>query len=224
MRPWSKASTIVEMPYPPPGRLPFLRLLARMVRNPLTSWGQDFYDEPIVVYRDFGLDTVFVMDPGLIQTVLLDEVESFTKNPLYEDVLGAGGGEGLLIAEGDKSRWQRRLAAPLFRAEEMTAYLPSFVAHAERLSRRWRDGEGATKPIDLDVAATTLDALVETLLGADLGDEDNHVIATAGAAFLKPTVWKIAYGSLKLPAWTPHPGMLSMARAQSRAFRGATRP
>jgi cytochrome P450 len=57
------------------------------------------------------------------------------------------------------------------------------------------------------------------LLGVDLSDADREIIETASAAFLKPTVWKIAYGSLKLPSWMPHPGMLSMARA-ARAARG----
>jgi hypothetical protein len=60
-------ATIVEVPKPPAGRLPFLRLLARLVSNPVASWGEDFYDESIVVYDDFGLQTVFVMDPELIQ-------------------------------------------------------------------------------------------------------------------------------------------------------------
>ena len=55
--------TIVEVPKPPRGRLPFLRLLARLVSNPVASWGEDFYDAPIVVYRNFGLQTVFVTDP-----------------------------------------------------------------------------------------------------------------------------------------------------------------
>lgn len=211
-------ATIVEVPRPPAGRLPFLRLIARMVSNPVASWGEDFYDEPIVVYRNLGLQTVFVMDPGLIQTVLLDEIDSFTKNPLYENVLGAGGGKGLLIAEDEKWRWQRRLAAPLFRAEEVAAYVPSFVSHADRLLRRWaEEGEGV-KPIDRDMAAMTLQALVETLFGADLSEADRVVIEKASAAFLQPTVWKIAYGSLKLPARTPHPGMLRMARA-ARAAR-----
>jgi hypothetical protein len=58
-------ASIVEVPKPPAGRLPFLRLLARLVSNPVASWGEDFYDEPIVVYRDFGLETVFVTDPEL---------------------------------------------------------------------------------------------------------------------------------------------------------------
>ncbi len=210
----AETATIVEHPAPPTGRLSFPMLLARMVRNPIASWGQDFYDEPIVVYRSLGLDTVFVMDPELIQTVLLDDIDSFTKNPLYEDVLGAGGGEGLLIAEGEKWRWQRRLAAPLFRSEEVAAYVPVFVSSCERLMRRWREGEpGAVQKIDLNVAATALEALIDALLGADLGAEERHIVETASTAFLRGTVWKIAYGSLKLPAWTPHPHKLRMARA-----------
>jgi len=111
-------ATIVEVPKPPAGRLPFLRLLARLVSNPVASWGEDFYDEPIVVYRDFGLETVFVTDPELAQQIL-DESDAFIKSPLYDDVLGRVGGRGLLIAEGDDWRWQRRIAAPLFRAEAL---------------------------------------------------------------------------------------------------------
>ncbi|MGC1347744.1 MAG: hypothetical protein WA863_16995 [Methyloceanibacter sp.] len=65
--------TIVEVPKPPRGRLPFLRLLARLVSNPVASWGEDFYDAPIVVYRDLGLQTLFVPDPELIQQSLLDD-------------------------------------------------------------------------------------------------------------------------------------------------------
>ena len=110
-------ATIVEVPRPPAGRLPFLRLLARVVSNPVGSWGEDFYDEPIVDYDDFGLQTVFVMDPELVQQILLDDSDAFTKSPLYDDVLGRAGGKGLLIAEGDDWRRQRRIAAPLFRAE-----------------------------------------------------------------------------------------------------------
>ncbi len=97
-------ATIVEVPKPPAGRLPFLMLLARVVSNPVASWGRDFYEEPIVVYDEFGLQTVFVVDPELIQAVLLDDIDSFSKSPIYKHVLGEGGGEGVLIAEGE--RWR----------------------------------------------------------------------------------------------------------------------
>ena len=43
-------------------------------------------------------------------------------------------------------------------------------------------------------------------------------VAAAGTAFLKPTVWRVAFASLRLPGWTPHPGSARMARA-SRDLR-----
>ena len=140
-------ATIVEVPKPPPGRLPFLLLLARVVSNPVASWGRDFYEEPIIVYNDFGFQTAFVMDPELIQTVLLDDIETFSKSPIYEHVLGEGGGEGVLIAEGELWRWQRRLLAPLFRAEEVAAYTPAFVSACTHPLQRWAmSDQGSANP------------------------------------------------------------------------------
>jgi cytochrome P450 len=138
-------ATIVEVPRPPAGRLPFLLLLARVVSNPVASWGRDFYSEPIVVYDDFGLQTVFVMDPELIQAILLDDVESFSKSPIYDRVLGEGGGEGVLIAEGEHWRWQRRLLAPLFRAEEVAAYVPAFVSACGPVLQRWQEADAGVR-------------------------------------------------------------------------------
>ena len=91
-----------------------------------------------MVYDDFGLQTVFVMDPELIQQILLDDSDAFTKSPLYDNVLGRAGGKGLLIAEGDDWRWQRRIAAPLFRAEALYSYVPAFAAACEPVLARWR--------------------------------------------------------------------------------------
>src|SRR5262245_17182692 len=190
---------IVEVPKPPAGRLPFLLLLARLVSNPVASWGRDFYEEPIVVYDNFGLQTAFVMDPELIQTVLLDDIKIFSKSPIYDRVLGQAGGEGLLIAEDEHWRWQRRLLAPLFRAEEVAAYVPAFVSACAALLQRWASSApGSLQPIHTDIAEATLQVLEDTVLGADLPAEDHRRIAAAGSAFLQPTVWRIAYASLRL--------------------------
>jgi cytochrome P450 len=99
----------------------------------------------------------------------------------------------VLIAEGERWRWQRRLLAPLFRAEEVTAYVPAF-------------------------AAATLQVLEDIVLGADLPAEDHRRVAAAVTAFLQPTVWRVAYASLRLPAWTAHPGSSRLAKA-SRDLR-----
>ena len=67
---------IEERPVPPKGRLSFPMLMLRMLRNPVASWGEDFYQEGIVAYRWLGLETACVMDPEAIRTILLDEAGS----------------------------------------------------------------------------------------------------------------------------------------------------
>ena len=127
-------ATIVEVPRPPAGRLPFLLLMLRTIGNPVASWSEDFYDEPIVVYRTLGLETVFVMDPELIQQILLDNSESFTKRPLYDHVLGGAGGKGLLIAEGDDWRWQGVSLRPCSGPRSCTLMWPPSRKPARRCS------------------------------------------------------------------------------------------
>jgi cytochrome P450 len=124
------------------------------------------------------------MDPVLIQRILLEEAESYSKQPLNDDVFGEAIGGGLLNAEGEEWRWQRRLAAPLFRAEEMLRYVPAFAAASAPLLKRWNDsGAGAAQRIDRDMTGATLQALQDTVLGAGLGDDDRRAIQDAGANF-----------------------------------------
>ena len=154
---WRQTATIAERPVPPKGRLSFPMLMLRMIGNPVASWGEDFYDEPMVVYRWLGLETAFVMDPALIQTVLLDDADSYSKQPLNDDVFGEAIGGGLLNAEGEAWRWQRRLAAPLFRAEDVLAYVPAFAAACEPVLRRWSEAApGALQHIDKDMTTRHL--------------------------------------------------------------------
>jgi len=184
------------------------------VSNPVASWGEDFYDEPIVVYRDFGLETVFVTDPELTQQILLDDSDAFTKSPLYDNVLGRAGGKGLLIAEAEDWRWQRRIAAPLFRAEAILSSAPAFAASCEPVLASWRKAApGSLQIIGKDMTDAAMQALQDTILGADLGEQERKMVSEAGTAFLSSTTWKIAYASLKLPSWTPHPGSNTMRRA-----------
>jgi cytochrome P450 len=208
------AATIAERPVPPKRRLSFPRLMIRLVGNPIAGWGEDFYAEPVVFYRWLGIETLFVMDPETIQTVLLDDAARFSKQPINDDVFGGAIGGGLLNAEGQEWRWQRRLAAPLFRAEDILAYVPAFAASCEAALKRWGDaGAGARQPIDRDMTRATLQVLQDTVLGANLSEEDQRLIETAAGEFLVHAVWKLALTSVGLPASTPHPGARSMARA-----------
>ncbi|MGZ5850798.1 MAG: cytochrome P450 [Methyloceanibacter sp.] len=188
-------------------------LMLRMLGNPVGSWGEDFYQESIVCYRFLGLEAAFVMDPALIQSVLLDDADSYSKQPLNDDVFGQAIGGGLLNAEGEDWRWQRRLAAPLFRAEEVLAYVPAFSAACVPTLERWSQARhGAVQRIDQDMTRATLHALQDTVLGASLGEEDRSFIEQAGAKFLANSIWKVVLTSLRLPPSIPHPGSRDMVR------------
>ena len=220
----SPATTIAEWPVPPKRRLAFPWLILKMIRNPVGSWSEDFYREKLIVYRWLGLESVFIMDPPLIQSVLLDDAESYSKQPLNDDVFGEAIGGGLLNAEGDAWRWQRRLTAPLFRAEDVLAYIPAFAGACAPLLKRWREAPpGTSQAIDRDMTQATLQALQDTVLGASLGEEDRRSIEQAGAAFLGYSVWKIALTSLGLPPSIPHPGSRVMTRAGKTLRDIATR-
>lgn len=209
----ARDATIAERAAPPKGRLSFPGLMLRMIGNPVASWGEDFYREPLILYRWLGLETVFVMDPALIQRVLLDDAESYSKQPLNDDVFGEAIGGGLLNAEGEAWRWQRRLTAPLFRAEDVLAYVPAFAAACAPVLDRWRkSGNGASQAIDRDMTRATLQALQDTVLGASLSEEDRRSFEEAGATFLAYSTWKVALTSLRLPPWLPHPGARIMVR------------
>jgi cytochrome P450 len=208
------AASIAEWPIPPKRRLAFPRLILRMISNPVECWSEDFYREKLVVYRWLGLESAFVMDPPLIQSVLLDDAESYSKQPLNDDVFGEAIGGGLLNAEGEAWRWQRRLTAPLFRVEDVLAYVPAFAEACRPVLERWREAPpGTGQAINRDMTRATLQALQDSVLGASLGEEDRRDIEQAGAAFLGYSVWKIALTSVGLPPWIPHPGSRVMTRA-----------
>ncbi len=117
-----------------------------------------------MVYDDFGLQTVFVMDPELVHT----------KSPLYDDVLGRAGGKGLLIAEGDDWRRQRRIVAPLFRAEAIL----SAATKMGGILTGAADNEAAkleTAGVDLGFSYQFLDDVADVVAGvAEVGKERGY--------------------------------------------------
>ncbi|HZP09281.1 cytochrome P450 [Methyloceanibacter sp.] len=216
----AREAIIEERPVPPEGRLSFPMLMLRILGNPVASWGEDFYREGIVVYRWLGIETAFVMNPKAIESILLDTTGSYSKQPLNDEVFGAAIGGGLLSAEGEDWRWQRRLTAPMFRADDMLGFVPAFAAAATPMLERWKTaGPGAVQDIDRDMTRVTFQALQDTVLGASVGEEERRFIEEASAKFLVHSIWKVALSSLRLPPWIPHPGARAMAR-DGQTMRG----
>jgi cytochrome P450 len=218
-------ATVSPALYPPtvrPSRrpLPLLPFLAQFVRNPLRSLPRAVYDEPVTTYGKGRPLVAWVTDPALIETILLKDAEHFPKTRLDYRVLKPIVGEGLLTAEGDNWRWQRKLASPLFRHTELLRYVPIMAEAAEERVTRWRQHAGEfISNIEADMTETTFSVIARTIL-AGINEAEGDAIKRAGRAYLDPITWEVAASLLLLPEKMWHPGKRRMrkAAAQSRAI------
>lgn len=211
--------------YPPAARpadrvLSLIPYFARFIRNPLIALPKQVFEEPLVRARYAGMDIVWVSAPDLLEPIFLKEYERFTKAPLERRVLGPLIGEGILTSEGADWRWQRKIAAPLFRYSELTEYVPIMAATADEQLARWRLlSPGMTSDIEADMTAVTFDVVSRTVL-AGCDAHDGAIIQRAGRAFLDHSTWSITYATLGIPEWLWHPGkqrMLAAAREEREA-------
>jgi cytochrome P450 len=160
------------------------------------------YREPIVQY---GAGITAVTDPALIKRILLDEPDWFPKAPIERATLGPLLGNGILIASGSVWRWQRQVAAPLFRHVEVLRYVPIVAKAAAEIVRTWqKSSPGSLHRIDEDMSHATFEVIAGTML--DGGDPAvTAAIERANRDYLLPISWPLAYGILGMPQWLPYP-------------------
>jgi cytochrome P450 len=199
---------------PPRGAIETLRLLRTIVRNPIDAWPIEIYSEPFVRARFLGRDVVFVMEPELIREMLVDRADAFEKADTAQRVLKPALGEAILTAEGARWRWQRRIAAPIFRHERILGFVPQMLAAAEATAERWAAlPEGATVSVAHEMMRTTFAIIVETMLPGP-ARIDAARVGEAITAMLDATGWQVAITLIGAPAWTPYPGKRRADRAR----------
>ena len=157
-----------------------------------------------------GTDLVYVLHPDLVEQVLVRQAKTMVKGRFMsrlEIVLG----EGLLLAEGDDWRTQRRRMAPAFTRDavrEMTARMGPVAATAVA---GWQDGE--TRSIDEDMIALTLEVVLQALFGTTTGDD----VETVRVAFSEISDWfaSIVDALAPIPMWVPTPGNIRFKRGRA---------
>jgi len=94
--------------------------------------------------------TCFGARAAAIRRVLLDNAANYRKDHLQRRVLSAGLSDGLLSAEGEQWRLQRRVLAPMFARKTVIDFAPAMLGAARALIERW---EGLGDDAMIDVAA-----------------------------------------------------------------------
>ncbi len=200
---------------PPEEPLPPWRLIRTVIENPMQVWPASIYRQPLVRWHAFRQEMVFVISPDLIQDILVREADAFDKGEIMMRALRPALGEAILTADGERWRWQRRAAAPIFRQEVVDAFLPIMARAAQRTTARWlsgaRDGE---LDISHEMMRTTFEVILETMLSGEVR-MDAARMELAIKHYLESIGWVTALSLLHAPQWMPYPGYLRARRARA---------
>jgi cytochrome P450 len=158
-------------PTPHSKSLGILTLLRTVYDNPLEAWTEAHFERPIVMGRLFGTQFAVVNDPSAIRRVLVDNTGNYRKDWLQRRVLSNGLEGGLLTAEGNQWRAQRRLLASVFARRTVMNFAPEMMAAAEAVGDRWSHREGQVHDVAADVTRMTLDVLRRTIFSEGLGGD-----------------------------------------------------
>jgi cytochrome P450 len=197
-----------------------ISLIRALKRNPLECWATRHFEQPIVAGGLPIGHVLLVHEPAAIRRVLLDNAANYRKDHLQRRVLSAGLSEGLLSAEGDRWRLQRRVIAPIFARKAVTDFTSAMIGAAEALIDRWR---GLGDQITIDAAAemtrVTLNVLERTIFSDGFGADAEHIRAAMATYF--STIGKISpLDLLGAPDFIPRLGRLRV-RPTLKLFEAA---
>jgi len=206
-------------PHPKPrteplGTLAFLRAVRE---NPLNTWMEAHFEEPIIT-GDGALGRMTVVsDPAAIRHILVDNAANYRKDDLQLRILAPGLGRGLVTAEGDEWRLQRRTIAPLFTPRHVASFFPAMVEAAERLVRRWqRRPAGRVVDASLEMTRVTLDVLERTIFTQGVS-KDPDALGRAITRYFNSLGRVAPLDIFGFPDWIPRIGRLR-ARPSIRFF------
>lgn len=185
----------------PPGTL-FLGNLASYRKDPLRLFLDSALESPdIVRFRMAYMSVFLVIEPSYIKHVLQEHQRNYVKGVSYES-LRILLGDGLLTAEGDLWRRQRRLIQPAFLKQTLIGKLDILARCVERVIARFHERAGGP-PFDLvpEMMRLAFDAVGRTVLGIDIAHEADDVEqAFAEASHL---VYERMQSVVKMPEWWP---------------------
>jgi cytochrome P450 len=181
---------------PGPGRRGSLRLIGERRRDPLGMFARLRAEHGDVVHFRLGpLLMYLVTDPDLVQEVFVTHADRFRKGRLLQGarvVLG----DGLLTAEGEHHRRQRRIVQPAFHSARLDGYARIMTRWAERTAGGWRDGE--VVDVFSEMSGLTMAVVGEALFGAEVVEDRARVEAALVDVFRAFDLLVLPFAGLRM--------------------------
>lgn len=189
---WGMASLAPFVPVQPPRTRDWVpgwrSLFGERLRNTVYGWPEPAFDEFYRKRRLFGFTIHVVTDPEVVGRVLLDNKENYLRPRIAQRILSPLIGNGLLSAEGEDWRRQRRIVAPTFAPGAVAKMADAIARVAERQTAGWLNG---TVRVDMAHAATdaTMQIIADTLFSSDArltssaaGEHITNLVEASGQA------------------------------------------
>ncbi len=209
-------------PAPAPLERPLgtLALLRGLRDNPVATWTKLHFEKPILSGRSVLGRLAVVSDPAVVRHVLVDNADNYDKGLLQRRMLAPGLGSGLLLAEGEEWRAQRRALAPMFSPRHVQGFEASMGEAAADMAERWgRRRDGRLVDVSAEMARVTLRILGRTIFSDALTRTEEEFTAVV-SRFLD-TIGRIdPLDVLGMPDWVPRWGRIR-SRPMLRFFESA---
>jgi len=154
--------------HPPRGKGPvavWRGFLGERARTAVHGWSEAMFDLPYYRRQIMKLTVHVLMDPPLVEHVVLTNQANYRKPSLAKVLLGPVIGSGLLTADGTLWREQRKIVAASFSPAAVERVRPIFGEASETGMAGWRDGE--VRNVAVDATRATMLIIADTLFSAD---------------------------------------------------------
>ncbi|KAL0072769.1 hypothetical protein AAF712_000532 [Marasmius tenuissimus] len=158
-----------------PGNLP--ELFQSQAGVPDFKW-QSQYGGVVRIKGAFGEDRLVISDPKAMQYIFQTSGYNFLKWPERTEISRVLMGRGLLWADGETHKRQRKVMLPGFGAPESKSFIPIFNKVASDLCAHWTDlvASSADQSVELNAASwlsrATMDSLGEAAFDYHFGALD----------------------------------------------------
>ncbi|HLH88377.1 MAG TPA: cytochrome P450 [Xanthobacteraceae bacterium] len=157
-------------PTPRAARAGPITLIRALWNSPIEAWTQAHFEEPVVSHGlPFG-KALIVNDPAGIEHVLLRNAANYRKDTLQRRIIAGGLSNGLLTAENEQWRFQRRTLAPMFSLRTIRGFSAPMRQVADEYVARWRAlAAGESVDMAAEMTRLTLEVLERTIFSDGLG-------------------------------------------------------
>lgn len=199
--------------HPPPpfhgsvdNRHPITGSLSAFQRDPLAFMARLGAEQPgVAPFRLGPVNAVLVSGPEEFKQVLVSKAGDFTKGALQRRAIEPVLRRGLLIAEGELHKRQRKLLAPMFAGRKLPAYVGLLGSQAQQHADRLLDGERVDL---LDVMGAITRDVIRTMLWTSSQADGEHLADAVTGAF----EWEMhqLFSLAPAPPWVPTRRNLAM--------------